>query len=574
MHYKFYVKNPSSHYLYIDLTLQNINTANVLLQLPAWRPGRYELGNFAKNIKKLDVFNEKGDLLNWRKKNKDLWEIETNGAKEIKVTYSYYSADLNAGSTYVDDKQVYVNPVNCCMYVVEKMDEEHVVELEIPDSYVVAGSMEKRGNKTLVASNFDELADSPFMCSAQIQTLCFSVNGINFYLHFNGECKPKEDKLKDDFVPFIQAHFDYYGDAPFNEYHFLFQVLNNRFYHGVEHLKSTVIALGPGYNLMSGDTYLDLLGVSCHELFHAWNIKSIRPVEMLPYDYTKENYSRTGFIYEGVTTYYGDKLLFCSKVFTEQQYFTTLEERLNKHFHNYGRYNLTLADSSLDTWLDGYVPGAPYRKVSIYDEGNLVAFMLDVLIMRDTNNDFNLKHVMNLLYNDFHKKGKGYSEADINSLVAKVAGKNYDEFFNKYVYGFEDYEQQLNECLNYIGLEIDKKHSDKICERYLGFKSVEHGQYKKVSLVAPYSPAWKAQLSPNDEIIAVNGHQIKSDFNQWLTYYSEDGKFTFGVLSNGILKNVDISFKKEKEFFANYQIKHLNEPTSQQKQALELWLKV
>ena len=42
--------------------------------------------------------------------------------------------------------------------------------------------------------------------------------------------------------------------------------------------------------------YEDLLGVCPHELYHTWNIKAIRPEEMYPYDYTKENYFRTGFV--------------------------------------------------------------------------------------------------------------------------------------------------------------------------------------------------------------------------------------------------------------------------------------
>ena len=56
--------------------------------------------------------------------------------------------------------------------------------------------------------------------------------------------------------------------------------------------------------------YEDLLGVCSHELYHTWNIKAIRPKEMLPYNYTKENYFRTGFVAEGVTTYMGDLMHF------------------------------------------------------------------------------------------------------------------------------------------------------------------------------------------------------------------------------------------------------------------------
>ncbi len=67
--YKLFLKNPSSHYIYVDLVVDNINADTLQLQLSAWRPGRYELGNFAKNIKKLDAFDVKGNALefiaNW-----------------------------------------------------------------------------------------------------------------------------------------------------------------------------------------------------------------------------------------------------------------------------------------------------------------------------------------------------------------------------------------------------------------------------------------------------------------------------------------------------------------------------
>ncbi|HEY1040069.1 MAG TPA: M61 family peptidase, partial [Bacteroidia bacterium] len=386
MHYKFYIKNPAAHYLYIDLTISNNTKQELQLQLPAWRPGRYELGNFAKNIKKFDAFNEKGELLEWTKLNKDLWSVNTNGASTIKVTYSYFASELNAGSTYVDSTQLYCNPVNCCMYVPDRMEEEHRIELVIPENYSVAASLKKESGTTLVAKDFHELADSPFIASSQLQTHSLDIDSRKFYLHFNGECNPDHEKLEKDFIPFIKECIAFYKGIHVEEYHFLFQILPFKFYHGVEHIHSTVIALGPGYNLHDGKTYEDLLGVSCHELFHTWNVKTIRPAEMLPYDYTKENYARTGYIYEGVTTYYGDKLLYTSGVFTEHQYFETLEERLNKHFHNFGRFNLSLTESSWENWLDGYAPGAPYRKVSIYDEGNLVAFMLDVMIMEATGN--------------------------------------------------------------------------------------------------------------------------------------------------------------------------------------------
>jgi predicted metalloprotease with PDZ domain len=48
IHYKLHLKNPSSHYIDVDLTINDITSPTLELQLPAWRPGRYELGNFAR----------------------------------------------------------------------------------------------------------------------------------------------------------------------------------------------------------------------------------------------------------------------------------------------------------------------------------------------------------------------------------------------------------------------------------------------------------------------------------------------------------------------------------------------
>jgi predicted metalloprotease with PDZ domain len=569
IHYKLYLKNPSSHYIYIDLTIDAVNASSLELQLPAWRPGRYELGNFAKNIKRVDVVNENGTVLNYTKTNKDLWVIDTQGAKQLKVTYSYFTSEINAGSCYADDKQLYVNPVHLCMYVPGRMNEEHVVELDIPDSYKIATSLVTKG-KTVSAASFDELADSPIMASAGLRSDVYEVKGIKFWLHFIGECRPDFEKLKADFTKFTATQLSFWGDFPVKEYHFLFQVLPFKFYHGVEHQKSTVIAIGPGYSINKGKTYEDILGVSCHELFHTWNIKYIRPAEMLPYDLSKENYARTGYVYEGFTTYYGDLLLLSSGVFSTGQYFETLEERLHKHFHNYGRFNLSVAHSSWETWLDGYVPGAPYRKTSIYDEGNLVAFMLDVLIMKHTGNQKGLRDVCRMLYNEFGKLNKGYTEKDIITLCEKTAGVSLADFFNRYVYGTEDFEPQLTECFGYLDMEMVKTPSLQVNEAVYGFKTIDFGYNRKVSLVAPYSPAWKAGLGMGDEIISVNGYTLKNDFNDWINYFGE-ADIELVVSSNQHLKSVKLSRNtKPVTYFDSMKLKLTNQDSAN----FNSWLKL
>jgi predicted metalloprotease with PDZ domain len=569
--YSFYQKNPASHYVYIDLVIDNITSEFLDLQLSAWRPGRYELGNYAKNIKRVDAYNEKEEVLFYTKLNKDLWRIETSNCKQLKVIYSYYAAELTAGSCFSDTNQIYINPVHCCMYVPERMNEKYQVNLIIPEHYKIVCSLPKDGN-TLTATSFDELADSPFIAGTQLQSESFKISTTTFHLHFNGLCKPDFVKIKSDFSAFTKKSIEFWGDFPYPEYHFIFQIVPYRYYHGVEHKRNTVIAIGPGYDLNKGTTYEDVLGVSCHELFHVWNVKTIRPQEMLPYDFTKENYARTGYVYEGFTTYYGDKLLLSSGVFTPEQYFKTLEERVMKHFHNYGRYNLSVAHSSWETWLDGYVPGAPYRKTNIYDEGCLIAFMLDVKIRQASSNKRSLRDVCLLLYERFGKKNLGYTEQTIPDLVNEVSGQDFGGFFKEYVYGTGDFERPLKACFDYLNIEFVKSDSPLESEHYYGFKTAENGFFSKVILVAPYSPAWKAGLFAGDEVIAVNGMVLKNNLNNWLSYFTEAQSIELTINSGETIKTLQISKDKKGNtfFFSPKLSKSVKTPN----EAFEYWRQV
>jgi predicted metalloprotease with PDZ domain len=269
--------------------------------------------------------------------------------------------------------------------------------------------------------------------------------------------------------------------------------------------------------------YWDLIGVSSHELFHTWNVKNIRPIEMMPYDFSRENYTRLGYVAEGVTTYYGDLMAYRAKVFSDFEFFKTIHQLFMRHFHNYGRFNLSVADSSFDTWLDGYEKGIPDRKVSIYTEGALCSLMLDLSIRKQSGNAKSLDDVLKKLYEDFGKQGKGYSEEDYQKVIEQVSGHSYQEFFDKYYNGTEDYEPLLTELLEYVGLEIKNIRSRLYFENRFGFKvTYMPGGSAKISDIAPDSIADKAGLQLEDEIVSINGIRLQSNLKEWCKYFEEE----------------------------------------------------
>lgn len=584
MKYIISYAKPHNHYIDIEFIADKINQDELMIQLPAWRPGRYELGNFAKNIQKWAAFDQNGNVLNYEKITKDCWKVRTKGVSTVHIKYNYYAAEINAGSTFLDATQLYMNPVNCCVYIQERINEPCELELHLPEKYKVACGLIATqaifGGGGLIeatklsAKDFHELADSPFMASDSLQHNMFICFGVEFNLWFQGECKPDWAKLTGDFMKFINEQLLCMNNFPGKVYHFLFQILPHKNYHGVEHTTSTVIALGPGYNLMKGDLYEDLLGVSCHELFHAWNIKTIRPVEMQPYDYTKENYSKLGYVCEGITTYYGDYFLFRSCVFNEAQYFQTFAERLQKHIDNFGRFNLSVADSSFDSWLDGYVPGVPNRKTSIYDEGCLLAFVTDMFIRKNSDNKHSLDDVMRFLYNEFALKKKGYSDIDYKGVVEHFANTSYDDIFNNYINKASDYSQILRDAMAYIGCEIVVTSSTKFHEHSIGVKIVDANGTCKITAIYPHSVADIAGIAINDELIAINNMQIKPDgsgtnFTEWCNYYG-NSPLSLTILTAGIVKRVDV-MPQPGNYYKTACIRKLVSADNNQKNNFEKW---
>lgn len=530
---------PNTRWIQIKLEVNNVTGNHYDLQLPAWRPGRYELANFAKNV---SGFEAKGKAsLKFQKLTKDLWRIETKDENKIEINYRYYAVDWNAGSTYTCEQFLYVNPVNCLMYSPEGINDACELQIDVPNNFELAIGEKYEKNKSgylVKMKDFHVLADSPFIAGTQLQHHVYQVEGINFNIWFNGECKPDWKKIERDFKAFTEVQVKAFQMFTCEEYHFFIHALPFAFYHGVEHLTTSVNALGPGYTIME-ERYVDLLGLCSHELYHTWNIKSIRPAEMYPYRYHEENYFHTGFVAEGVTTYMGDMMLYASDVFDQTQFLKEMNMQIQKHMDNGGRNNYSVAESGFDTWLDGYVPGAPDRKVSIYTEGCLIAMMTDILILHHSKGKNNLDSVMRELFHEFCLKGKGYTQQDYRDLVIKYAGKDFPEIYDDLVNGTASYLERLKPVLDLVELEILSIPNSNTSDRVYGMKVVEGGDKTIVVGLFNDSPAHKG-ITLNDQIIAVNNLVVKNDLNRWLNYF-EGGKVTLTVLRAGEKVEVELN---------------------------------
>ena len=216
MKYIVSYQKPNTHYIDIEYIIDNVNSEKIEIQLPAWRPGRYELANFAKNIQKWEAFDPNGKPLSSKKITKDLWEVETKGNSTIHIKYNYFANEINAGSSYLDDKQLYINGVNCFLYVPERINEECELELIIPKDYKVASGLKEITQHQFKCADFHQLVDSPLIASNSLQHHTYNESGVKFHLWFQGECKPNWKLLENDFRKFSKAQIEDFGDFGLN----------------------------------------------------------------------------------------------------------------------------------------------------------------------------------------------------------------------------------------------------------------------------------------------------------------------------------------------------------------------
>jgi predicted metalloprotease with PDZ domain len=284
-------------------------------------------------------------------------------------------------------------------------------------------------------------------------------------------------------------------------------------HHGVEHTTSTVIVMGDGENFDREEKYNELLAICSHELFHTWNVKTLRPVEMMPYDFTKENYTQLGYVDEGVTTYYGDLCLRRSGIWNNELWKESLEKWLNTHHRNYGRYSYSVADSSIDTWLDGYTPGVPWRKVSIYNEGALLSMILDIELIAATNGQKSMDNVMHQMYQKFAKENIGYSVNDYWKTLVDTGLSNANEFKVNIAESAIDYSDYLKNAFEKIGVELIWSPSAIATERLFGFSiDIQQGK-SKVSSVCMNSASDLGGLWYGDEILEIDGIAVDRNVN-------------------------------------------------------------
>jgi predicted metalloprotease with PDZ domain len=473
------------------------------LLLPAWRPGRYLIQNFAANVRQWSA----GEVRIW-KDGKSSWRIDARAGDEITIGYRYYAGVLDAGSSFLDEDEAYVNGSNLFMLVEGLRGEEHRLTIAAPAEWRIETQLPRDDKGTFRARDYDHLIDSPVIAAAAMTRHSFSASGAMIHLVFRGDEGIDTEQFVDPVRDIVRTQAALFGGLPFGEYRFLYHVRER--WHGVEHEDSSSIILRRSALLGAApgdDGYDHTLSITSHELFHAWNVKRMMPAKFSPYDYWNETPTRLLWAMEGLTSYYGELTLLRAGLWTVERYLRHLATEIQTFESLPARLHLSLAQASFDGWLSDPAQMHDHGNAwfSFYNKGEIVSALLDLTIRRATNGERSLDDVLRLLWQE-HGSGKGLEEDAVERAVARVAGVG--DFFARYVEGTEPlpYEELFTAAgITFASAPREPESAS------LGAKLKMHDGLVIVESVIRGGSGMDAGLLPGDELLALDDTRIANE---------------------------------------------------------------
>lgn len=559
-----------AHYVSVEMTIDGLKNPITDVKMPVWTPGSYLVREFARNVEAFTAEAD-GKAITVYKTNKNTWRIENGASTHIKINYKVYCYEISVRTSIVDASAAFLSTSGLFMYPDGMLHEPatiHIVPLK--DWKKVSTSLEPvNGDQfTLHSPDYDILFDSPIQVGNQ-DVFGFETGGVKYEVAMCGGGNYDKDRIKHDFAKIIEEETAIFNENPNKRYVF---IVHNylRGGGGLEHLSSTVLgATREGYT--NEAAYHNFLGLAAHEHFHLWNVKRLRPVALGPFDYEKENYTTNLWIAEGFTTYYQSVIIRRTDLYPSQDFLNIMAADMSMVDNQPGTKVQSLNDASFDAWIKYYRPNENSNNstMSYYNKGAVIAMLLDLEIIHNTQAVKSLDDVMKHGYNEFYKtKKRGYTDAEFKTTLESFTGSNLNDFYKKYVYGVDsiDYDKYLH----YAGYKLVNTLANSN-DAFLGLKGVPGNGRNAVGSIVRNGPAWVAGVSYNDEIIGVDGNNVP-DIDKYIATKAPGDKINIAIMRDGIPVIIYVVLAKNP--MVKYQIAELPNPTAEQLAVRKKWMKL
>ncbi len=522
--YTIRLEQPDHHVIGVEVVFEGLTAGPVRVAMPQWVPGHYAIQNQARFVQDLEA-SVRGRRVAVRKVGNQAWDVETGGASTLTLRYDVFSHHLGSSSCFYDDTQCQIHGGAAFVYVVGHQDApSELVVAKRPAGWNVATGLKPAGKNRWRAPTYDDLIDCPVKIG-RFHHETFKVRGVLHHVVLSdlGDTVKNLPRLVKDTKAFVTWVGDMFGGFPYRDYWFLYDLSPTRCKGGaLEHKNSTHLALQLRLDSSDPDDYAWIVAVGCHEYFHTWNVKRIRPQPLGPFDLGREQHTTDLWIAEGLTDYYAWYALRRSGVHTPKDYLTHLGRYIDRLHDMPGRASMTLREASWETWNQSFwtarhsaeETNALNRFVDYYTKGAIVGALLDIELRAATKARRGLEDVFRALWKT-HDQPQGFAQGDFEDVVERIGGKplrrrlegwvgstkplDYATTFRKAGLAFtlvkptkdEDGARRRRKILGAYGMEID-----------------DAKEFPAVTNVTQDTPGARAGVNRGDVLLAADGEKL------------------------------------------------------------------
>ncbi|MDR3637874.1 MAG: PDZ domain-containing protein [Isosphaeraceae bacterium] len=504
------------HELYVEMTLDNPVARSIRLECPTWVPGSYSFMPFGRDLFDLEARDAaSGAALAVVRDGWQAFRIEAAKGTTI-VTYKAYaySADFSEPCGLVDG--AYAVILGARYLHAPAFPGPCRVQYELPAGWSVhhpSGAARLGTTTTWDYPSYEVMLDTPVVMG-NYDLIERSVKGTRFWFVFVDRSLGYEahvDAFVDQVATAAGEFHEIFGSFPFEDYTFVLTT-NPELDWGLEHLTSTMCGVG-------NEVFIDpekmalATRVCAHELFHAWNVRRLRPAPLKQPDLYGGSFTEGLWVAEGFTRYY--EFLACTRaaVYTPAQFFSCV---VNYYKHlaatpAFGR--VSAVDSSLAAYLNhSKYPGRCNNSIDYYDKGMLIAFDLDVELRTKSPAD-SLDHAFRDFYQQHAGSKLGYTTAEVIAFFeARHAGLGQMLTHT----AVEAAGLCVETRLTHLGFQVQNEPV-----RYLGLM-FNNSTGPAINNVLDDSPASSCGAAPDDVITRINGYPFSAKALAWVAARSDE----------------------------------------------------
>ncbi len=566
---------PHTHYVEVSAVVPTGRRADVELMMAVWTPGSYLVREYERQVEDVTASGLDGRALEIDKSKKNRWRIATGGAPVVTVKYRVYSREMSVRTNWVEAGFAMLNGAPTFMTLADPAPRAHEVT-------IVPATGWKRSMTALPeisahryrAPDWDTLVDSPIVIGNPA-VYEFEVDGKKHYLVNEGEGGVFDGaRAAKDLETLVREHRRMWGFLPYDKYVFLnmLTLTNGSAGGGLEH-KSSAMLMDWRFATRSRQSYLSWLELASHEFFHAWNVKRLRPVELGPFDYENENHTRSLWLAEGVTDYYGDLAVHRAGLSSREEFLQALSNKIEELQTTPGRLVQPVDVASFDAWIKYYRPDENSTNVAVsyYTKGAVLGFLLDARIRRGTGGVKSLDDVMRAAYQTYSGP-RGYTPDEFRTVAEQVAGASLKDFWDKAIEGTA--ELDYNEALQTFGLRFRPATPPQGGGRaWLGAVTRNDAGRLVIAQLKRDTPAYSAGLNVDDEILAIGEFRVRADrLDSRLEQYKPGEKISLLVARREELLRLDVTLGSEPS--RPWRLEAMPGATETQNQQLTKWLNV